>query len=293
MENVRGALVMIAAMIGFAIEDMFVKWLTADIPIGQLLTLLGGGGALIFGVLTKIQGARLFTADFFHRAVILRNMGEIVGTIGFVTALALTPLSSASAILQATPLVVTLGAALFMGATVGWRRWSAIFVGFLGVLLIIRPGLDAFEPASLFAVLAVMGLATRDLATRASPSYIGAMQLSAYAFGVLVVTGFVLLGVQGESFVPMDLEQWGYMSGALIAGALSYYGIVVAMRLGEVAVVTPFRYSRLIIAIAIGVLVFDEHPDAFTLLGAAIVVTSGVYTLLREARINRRARRNI
>ncbi|MCM2561119.1 DMT family transporter [Lutimaribacter sp. EGI FJ00015] len=289
MENLRGATVMVVAMAAFALEDMFIKWLAVDMSTGQILMLLGAGGALVFAVLARRGGGRLLSADFRTRAVILRNTGEVIGTMGFVTAIALTPLSSASAILQATPLAVTLGAAIFLNETVGWRRWSAILVGFCGVLLIIRPGLDGFEPASLFAVQGVIGLAIRDLATRAVPRTIGAMQLSFYAFALLVPTGLVLLLVQGHSLVPLEGAHWLKMAGALLLGLVGYHSIVSAMRLGEVAVVTPFRYSRLIFAILIGVAVFGERPDALTLTGAALIVASGLYTLVREARIHRRA----
>lgn len=291
MENLRGAAMMVAAMAAFAIEDMFIKTLSADIPTGQILMMLGAGGALVFGVLAARRGTRLLSPVLLTRPVLLRNLGEVIGTMGFVTAIALTPLSSASAILQALPLAVTLGAALFMGATVGWRRWSAILVGFAGVLLIIRPGLEGFEPASLFALQGVVGLAIRDLATRAVPREIGAMQLSAYAFALIVPTGLVLLLVQGDSLIAPRPGQWGQFAGALTLGIVGYYAIVGAMRLGEVAVVTPFRYSRLIFAIIIGMTVFGERPDTPTLAGAALIVGSGLYTLLREARLHARARR--
>ena len=291
MENLRGAAVMVLAMAAFALEDMFIKWLAVDISTGQILILLGAGGAVIFGLLAQRRGGRLFSRDFLHRAVLLRNLGEVIGTMGFVTALALTPLSSASAILQATPLAVTLGAALFMQETVGWRRWSAILVGFAGVLMIVRPGLDGFQPASLFAVQGVVGLAIRDLATRAVPRSIGAMQLSSYAFGLLVPTGVVLMLVQGHGPVALSSTHWAQMAGALVLGLVGYYSIVSAMRLGEVSVVTPFRYSRLIFAIIIGVGVFGESPDSLTLIGAALIVGSGLYTLIREARMHRRASR--
>src|SRR6056297_1156247 len=167
MENLRGSVLMVVAMAGFALEDMFIKRLSLDLPVGQILVFLGTGGAVIFGLGALARGHRLFSRDLLAGQVLLRNLGELIGTIGFVTALALTPLSSASAILQATPLALTLGAALFLKEAVGWRRWSAILVGFAGVLMVIRPGLEGFEPASLFAVQAVFGLAMRDLATRA------------------------------------------------------------------------------------------------------------------------------
>lgn len=281
MENLRGIVLMVASMAFFAVEDMLVKKVSATLPVGQILMILGAGGALAFGAMALSRGQRLWSGALFSRPVLLRNLGEVIGTMGFVLALALTPLSSASAILQATPLAVTLGAALFLGAQVGWRRWSAILVGFCGVLLIIRPGLEGFEPASLFAVQAVFGLALRDLATRATPRSVGSLQLSAYAFALLVPLGAVMLAVSGGAVMPARPEALS-LAGALLAGVIGYYMIVEASRIGDVAVITPFRYTRLIFALIIAVSVFGERPDALTLLGAAIIMASGLYTLLRE-----------
>jgi len=289
MENLRGSVLMVLAMAGFALEDMFIKRLADTMPVGQIIMAIGLGGAAIFAAICARRGRRLFTRDLLARPVLLRNTGEMAGTMCFVTAIALTPLSSASAILQATPLAVTLGAALFLGEPVGWRRWSAILVGFAGVLMVVRPGLAGFAPASLFAVGAVIGLALRDLATRAVPAAISSMQLSAYAFVTLVPTGAILLAF-GEGAVMPAAVQLRDLGLALGCGVAAYYAIVAAMRVGEVAVVTPFRYTRLVFALVIGVAVFAERPDAWTLAGAAVIVASGLYTLMREARLGRRRR---
>lgn len=290
MDNLKGAALMVAAMAFFAVEDMFVKKLAGVISVGMLLALLGAGGWLVFAAIAKAQGRRLLTRDLLSRPVMLRNLGEMVGTLGFVFAIALTPISSASAILQANPLAVTLLAALFLGAPVGWRRWTAIIVGFLGVLLILRPGLDGFQPASLFAVQGVIGLAVRDVATRACPPTVSSMQLSSYGFLSIVPVGLALLVFHEPSGLPQG-DAWFLMGAALVAGVVGYYMIVAAMRIGDVAVVTPFRYTRLIFALMTGYFVFDERPDTLMLVGAGIVVASGVYTLWREAQTARVARR--
>jgi len=294
MENLRGAALMVAAMACFAAEDMFVKWLASGLTVGVILVLLGLGGGAIFAAFAKAQGQRVLSPALLTRPVLLRNAGEMIGTLGFVFAIALTPLSSASAILQANPLAVTLGAALFMGAEVGWRRWSAIVIGFLGVLLVIRPGLDGFMPASLFAVQGVIGLAIRDLATRACPPEVTSMQLSAWGFLSIVPVGGVLcaFSIGGAPALPVQGD-WGFVAAALACGVTGYYMIVAAMRVGDVAVVTPFRYTRLLFALVIGILAFGERPDALTLAGAAIIVGSGLYTLIREARLRRAARRRM
>lgn len=286
-ENLRGIALMVAAMAAFAIEDMLIKKMGAALPPGQILVFLGLGGSAGFALMAAFRRERVISPAFLTRTVMLRNLGEILGTVGFVTAIVLTPLSSASAILQAMPLAVTLGAALFLGEPVGWRRWSAIGVGFLGVLLIIRPGLQGFEPASLFAVLGVAGLALRDLATRAVPRDVSTLVLSAWGFAMLVPTGAALLAVSGGAVAP-PAAAMGQMALAIAFGIAGYYAITQAMRAGDIAVVTPFRYSRLLFALVIGIWVFGERPDAMTYAGAALVIGSGLYTLLREARLGRR-----
>ncbi len=288
MDNIRGILLMVGAMFGFALEDMFIKFVSVGMPTSQILLLLGLGGTAIFAVWARARGADLLAPALFTRAMWLRNLGEVSGTVCFVTAITLVPLSTASAILQATPLAVTLGAALFLGAPVGWRRWTAILAGFAGVLLVVRPGVDAFDPASLFAVAAVFGLAMRDLCTRVAPPAVSSLTLSAYGFGMVMVAGLVLLPFGAGPVMPGPAAAL-WLGGALIVGVLGYYAITAAMRVGEVAVVTPFRYTRLIFAIAIGMAVFGERPDALTLAGAAIIIASGLYTILREQRLRRAA----
>jgi drug/metabolite transporter (DMT)-like permease len=290
MENLRGAALMTGAMGAFALEDMFIKMLAADWPVGQILMLLGIGGAGVFALLAWLRRERVFSADAWAAPVLWRNAGELVGTAGFITALALTPLVSASAIMQALPLTVTLGAAVFLGMQVGWRRWSAIGVGMLGVLVILRPGFDGFMPASLFAVLGVVGLSVRDLATRLVPARITTFQLSAYGFAMLVPVGAAMLALGGGPVAASALDMLR-MLGVLGFGVLGYYMITAAMRVGEIAAVTPFRYTRLIFALAIGVAVFAERPDIWTLTGAGLIVASGLYTLLRERALMRAGRR--
>ena len=285
MDNTRGAVLMVLAMLGFALEDSFIKLLSDWVSVGQILVMLGIGGSIAFGTIVLMQGKPLFSREMLSAPIGLRAVGEMVGTVAFVSAISLTPISSASAILQATPLVVTLGAALFLGEPVGWRRWSAIFVGLCGVLLIIRPGMDSFEVLSLLAVIAVFMLALRDLATRRTPTTISTMQLSFLGFVVIIPAGLALMLGTSTPFVMLNGGHWLNFFSALIIGLFAYYGIVAAMRVGEVSFVTPFRYARLVFALIIGVTIFDESPDALTLIGAVIIVASGIYTVWRERRV--------
>lgn len=284
--NLRGIVLMVVSMAAFAIEDSFIKRAADDMPTGQILLMLGVFGAAIFTVMAARAGQKPFSRDLLQGQVMLRNLGEVIGTMGFVTAIALTPLTSATAILQAMPLAVTLGAALFLGESVGWRRWTAILVGFAGVLVIIRPGLEGFDINSLWAVLAVFGLAIRDLATRRVPARIGSMSISVSGFVSVAILGAAMLALSGGAVWPGTL-QTALMVGALSAGVVGYWMVVEAMRVGEISAVTPFRYARLIFALIIGILIFGERPDVMTLAGATLVIGSGLYTFARE-RVRRR-----
>ncbi len=282
--NLRGPILMSLAMAGFAIEDMFIKLAAETLPAGQVLLVLALGGTLIFGAAARVQGVTLWSPLARNPGVLLRTGAEVVGSIGLITAIALTPLSSASAIMQATPLFITLCAALFMGEKVRWRRWTAIAVGFFGVLLVIKPGTDSFNLLSLFAVLGVFGLGLRDLATRIVPPAASALLLSTYAFAALIPTGLAMMAVMGTPWVAPDAAAWAWLACANGVGVVAYVAIVTASRTGDVSVVAPFRYIRLVFALGVGITVFGERPDALTLIGAAIIVGSGLYTLVRQAR---------
>jgi drug/metabolite transporter (DMT)-like permease len=286
MDNRRGILWMIAAMAGFALEDAFIKLAAGTLALGPIVAVFGTGGFLFFTALTLARGERLVTPDTFSRPVVARAVFEVIGRTGYFLGITLTPLSNASAILQASPLFVTLGAALVFGERVGWRRWTAIVAGFIGVLIVLRPGLEGFTPASLFTLAGTLGFAARDLGTRAAPKSLSNSQLAVYGFAVLIPTGLALSLFTGAGSLP-DGRGAAFMAAAIVCGIAGYYAITSAMRLGEVAVVTPFRYTRLLFALVLGFAVFGERPDAATLLGGAVIVASGVYTILRSARVAR------
>ena len=284
-DNLRGSLFMVLAMLGFAIEDMLLKRVTgAGMPVGQVLILFGGGGSVIFAALTRLQGAAIWHPAVLAPRMLLKAGFEVLGRLFYTLAIAFTALSSASAILQATPLVVVAGAALIFGERVGWRRWFAILLGLIGVLVILRPGLEGFSAASLLAVAGLIGFAGRDLATRAAPKVLSNFQLGIYGFLAMVPTGAALLLWQGGAVMP-DAAMSGQLGLAVFVGVFAYWALTVAMRSGEVSVVTPFRYTRLVFALILGILVFGETPDSATLIGSAIVVAAGIYTLLRSRRV--------
>lgn len=288
MNNLRGIVLMVLSMAGFAIEDAFIKLLSNGdaglnngLGVGQILVMVAAGGTAIYILWAIKDGISLFSKQFFHPAVLARNVTEMLGTWGFVTALTIVPLATVTTILQAAPLLVTMGAALIYRETVGWRRWSAIAVGFIGMLLVVKPGVGAFDMTVLWAVMGVIGLSARDLATRRIPQTIPTLQLSCWGFVVVGALGSLLLTVDGTWQAP-SLLQWQYLGGALSVGVFAYWAITEAMRSGDISAVAPFRYSRLVFALVIGTIVFAELPDMLTLLGAALIIASGIYAFYRE-----------
>ena len=193
MDNLKGMAWMTLAMLAFAVTDMILVFATRELPLGQILFLFGIGGAVLFGAWARVQGHRWVTPVLLMRPVMLRNGAEVLATGTFITALSLIPLSTLSAVIQANPLLVTLGAAVFLGEKVGWRRWAAIGVGLLGVLVIIRPGGEAFDPNILFAVAAAIGLSLRDLATRPVPRHVPTTLLASYSFAAVGIAGAVVM----------------------------------------------------------------------------------------------------
>ncbi|MEM7488879.1 MAG: DMT family transporter [Pseudomonadota bacterium] len=283
-DTVRGSILMVVAMACFAVEDAIIKSLTAGIPPAQIIWMLGLGGATAFAVWLRATGQGIWSPAYLDPSVLRRSAFEVLGTLCFVSALARIPLSTASAVIQATPLVVAMGAALFLGARVGWRRWAAITVGFGGVMLILRPGGAAFDTGLLLAVAGMLGLAARDLATRTMSAEISGPRLSLHAFTALVPTGLALQTATGQAPVVPGAGDLGLLAVCVAIGMGAYLTIVAATRMGDISVVSSFRYSRMLFALVIGMAVFAERPDAATLVGAAIVIASGLYTLIREAR---------
>ncbi len=279
--NLHGALFMVLAMACFTVEDSLLKAASRTLPVGEVLIAFGTIGLLIFSALAILAGERPFSTAMLSKVMLTRSAFEIVGRLFFMLAIALTPLSTASAILQATPLVVIAGAALVFHERVGPARWASVAIGFLGVLLILRPGTEGFGLLSIFAVIATLGFAGRDLATRAAPVSMSHRQLGVLGFLMLIVSGLIAL-----PFGPAPIWPGGAAAASVIAGSLSgviaYTSLTIAMRTGEVGAVTPFRYTRLVFAMIAGIVAFGERPDIWTVAGAALIIIAGVAALTRS-----------
>jgi drug/metabolite transporter (DMT)-like permease len=280
--NMLGSIWMIASMAIFAIEDAFVKAASNALPVGQILIIFGMGGAVIFASMARLNNEPLFTKDVVSRPMRIRVIFEIIGRLFYVLAIAVTPLSSATVILQATPLVVVAGAAMVFGERVGWRRWSAIFIGLVGVIVIIQPGTDSFSMLSVLAIIGMIGFAGRDLASRAAPATLSTSILGLYGFLSIVVAGSIFSIWQGASFVLPDVYTSFNLAGAILSGVAAYSCLMKAMRTGEVSAVTPFRYTRLLFGITLGVVLFGESLSSTMLLGSGLIVSSGLFLIWRR-----------
>lgn len=288
-DNTRGALLMMGSMAGFTFNDTFVKLTAGEVPLFQLIFLRGVIASLFLFFLARHLGAlRLGLSRRDWALVVVRSLTEVGATVFFLSALFRMPLANVTAILQILPLSVALGAALVLREPVGWRRWSAIAVGFGGMLLIVRPGPDGFSDATLFALVAVVCSTLRDLATRAMSVQVPSLMVS--FMGAVSVMGFAgLASLPGgwQPIAPLNALFIVVAAGFILA---AYLCSVMVMRVGEVSFTAPFRYTGLIWALILGFLVWGDWPEPLTLLGAFIVVAMGVFTLWREAR---RSRKNL
>lgn len=238
----------------------------------------------MFACLLLYRGQPLFVRGVLSRPMRYRVLFEIIGRLFYVLAITLTPLSASTVILQATPLVVVAGAALVFGEKVGWRRWTAILVGLTGVVIIVRPGTEGFSMLSILAVIGMFGFAGRDLTSRAAPASVSTSILGLYGFLSVVVAGALFHAWRPEPFVMPDVEAALQLLGAILAGVMAYSCLMKAMRTGELSAVTPFRYTRLLFGVALGVVLFGESLSAPMLIGSGLIVVSGIFILWRGRR---------
>ena len=275
---------MILSMACFAVEDTFIKLLSARLPATQILFSVGFGGALITLALAVTLNVNLADKILLNKHVISRTIADLFGALFFTSAMVLIPMSLLASILQATPLFVTLGAAILLGEKVGWRRWSAIFIGFLGVIIILQPGYGSFQLASLLGLAAVLCLALRDVVTRDMATEIPTLTVTFYACLAMGSAGFIAYPFFGTPIMPTTFEAIVLVCAAII-GLTGYFLIVLATRKGDVSVIAPFRYSRLLFSLGLASLILGEMLTLPILLGGLLVVSSGIYTFGRERRL--------
>jgi drug/metabolite transporter (DMT)-like permease len=272
---------MVVSMAGFTCNDALIKLASMHMNFGQVILVRGLFATTLITLLAWHQGALKMPRLIFHPMIGLRVLGELGGTIFFLIALQHLPIANVSAVLQALPLAVTMGAALFLGEGVGWRRWLAIVAGFTGVMVIVRPGFEGFNIFALSALISVAFCALRDLATRRLPPHVPSLLVSAVTATVIMLCGAVLITPLG-GWTPMEYEYIALLGLAAVLVLVGYQFVIMSMRTGDISFIAPFRYTALLWAIVLGYLIFGDIPDIAMIVVAIIIVSSGLYTLYRE-----------
>jgi drug/metabolite transporter (DMT)-like permease len=284
-ENIRGIIAMLASMAVFVVNDTLVKIAASSLPTGEAIFVRGVFTVALCVCLIYATGAAWALPHAVSPRLLLRGIADIGGTVFFLTALVHMPIGEVFGILQFTPLAITAAAALFLGARVGWRRWSATCAGLVGVLIIIRPGGDAFTPYAFLVMLSVLFSVARDLLTRGVGTGVPTLVIAGTSSCIVTLSslGFTLF----ETWVWPALATVALLAAASVALLAGQFCLIAAMRIGEIAVVAPFRYSIILWATLSGYLVWRELPDLVTWLGIAIVAAAGLYTFLREQHLAR------
>jgi drug/metabolite transporter (DMT)-like permease len=272
---------MAVAMAGFTMNDSITKAVSLEMNFGQVMLVRGLFAILLIGAVALYQGALRPLRTLIMKPVALRVVGEVGGTVSFMAALTHLPLANTSAIFQALPLAITLGAAVIFGEPVGWRRWLAIAAGFIGVLIIVRPGVSGFSQYSLLALVSVAFCALRDLSTKQIPAQIPSVFITLLMTVTVTATGAIILFPLGGWTQPSG-RAWGLLALAAVLVLIGYQCMISALRSGDISAVAPFRYSALLWAMLLGYVVFGDRPDTMMVTGASIIVGSGLYAFYRE-----------
>jgi len=263
------------------LADLLIKIASQTLPIGQVMIFFGAGSIIVFWGFMSIKGETIRLSPLTNPAVVLRNVGDLIAINGMCLALVYVPLSTVGAVIQTVPLMVTAGAVLFLGERVGKRRGLAIFVGFLGTLFIIQPGTATFDIATSLVFVAAIGMALRDISTKLIRHNFSSLLLSFYSCVLFIFSGSVLLIITGGARIP-DIDLVFIVATMVGLGSMGFFLMTEAVRWGDMSVVIPFRYTRLLFSVAVGILFLGEQVNAVLLFGSALTILSGLYIWRRE-----------
>lgn len=289
--NRRGILAIVSAMACFAGNDAIVKVVARHMPLGEVLFVRGLMVCVLVGSILAALGHLRNLRHAASPRVIVRSGFEAMAALLFTSALIRMPIAELSTIVLMSPLIITALSVLIFGEVVGWRRWSAILVGFLGVLFVVKPTPGAFDVWAMVGLACAFASAGRDLMTRRLPPGVPSIVVSFMAAVAVTVVG-AALGVS-ETWQPIAWDELGLLAVGAVLLAAGNFLVVLAYRDVDVSAVAPFRYSLLIWAGMAGYFIFGEVPDRWSAAGAALIVGSGVYALHREAMRAREARRRL
>lgn len=280
--NVVGAGYLVAATTVFNFGDTFVKLLSEQIPIFQVIALRNGITALLIAIAWAFRGSMIRPRDLFDRGVLLRSALDTVTTLLYLYGVSQLPLANAAALLFASPLLATLLAGLLLGERVGLARWGAVALGFVGVLLVVQPDEQGWRPAALFPLAAAFTMAMADIVTRRIRPDVGAP--------AIVATNVVSVALASTAFAvfawsPLPTQAGSHLTLAALALLAGYLTYVLAFRRGEVSFVAPFKYAGLPAAMVFGWLAWSQWPTPLVLVGSSLIVAAGLLVLAGERRV--------
>ena len=280
-KNSKGIFLMLISMASFAIGDTFVKISSFFLSPSQIMFFLISGGLIIFAIIALIKGENLMERRAYSPILLIRYCAEMLGLGAMIMGLTKVPLSVVGTVTQASPIFVAAGAVIFFKEIVSWRRWSSIIVGFVGVVLVIQPGGQSLDYAVLWAVAALLAFSIRDLVTRLTPPDMPSASIATFTMiaAFPFTTAWVFLS--GERFITPEID-WAVVVSMIILGSFGYLLLITSLRIGDLSAIMPFRYSRIVFLLILGVLVFGERPTLSMLVGSALILVSGIYIMWRE-----------
>lgn len=291
--RLRGIACMVASVFIITLNDALLKWLSADFPVGQIMAIRGFFVFLPVLALAQWEGGLHKLRVRRPGAQTVRAVFVVAGMFLYIGGLRFMPLADAIAITFAGPLFSTVLAVPMLGEKVGWRRWSAVVIGLVGVTVMLRPTGEGLAWAAMLPLGAALTSGFRDIVTRrlsvsdSSSSILAVTTLAVTCAGLLTLFIPPLTGWDYWTWQPMDLSHIAILALAGLLLGTGQYLMIESVRLAEIGLVAPFRYTSMLWAVAIGYVVYGTLPDHWVLTGAALVIASGIYILHRETRVRR------
>lgn len=280
--NRLGIVWMVIAMSAFICNDAMIKSVGERVPMAQMIVVRGVMAITLITLVAWRTGALNGLARLCSGWMTLRAGCEGVGTFLYLAALFNLPLANATAINQASPLMIALLARLFLGERVDAARWAAIAIGFTGVLMVIQPRADGFNVYAWWCLLATLIYAGRDLMTRKVPAGTPSILVTLLTAVVVWVMAAVLLAFEG--WKPMQWRDVGLLGIASVFLSTGYHAAIAATRHAEISVVAPFRYVGLLWAVLIGFVVWGDVPNALASVGIALLIGAGLFMIRQQRR---------
>jgi len=287
-DNIRGIVLMVLARIVFAGSDTFTKLASSGLPATEVVVLRNTISLPIILFLAWRLGGLRHPGAIRDRVVIGRSVLEGTGTIAFVAAMPFITLGQSAVILLTVPIILVALSALIYKEDVGWRRWTAIFIGFFGVVLVANPFGGSINPFLLLAQFTAITWAFRDLITaRIIP---GIPSVTVALINTVIVGLIAVPGVLWQHWQFFGEREAMYLLGCGVLVPIANYLYIAALRTGAISVVAPFRYTAAVWASIAGFIVWGDIPDLFGVSGTVLIIGSGLYTFYRELEIARARR---